>query len=86
VQPLTGAAKAISEILDPKGLEAFSRLQRRSEHASCDVWQLLWREGAAAWEDCVKQSFAAGMSLDLEEATIKYQVKLEAANGQQKPA
>jgi hypothetical protein len=83
VQPLTGAAKAISEILNPKGLEAFSRLQRRSEHASCDLWQLLWREGAAAWEDCVKQSFAAGMSLDLEEATVKYQVKLEAANRHQ---
>ena len=77
VQPPTGAAKAISEILDPKGLDAFNRLQRRSEHASCDLWQLLWREGAAAWEDCVKQSFAAGMSLDLEEATVKYQVKLE---------
>jgi hypothetical protein len=83
VQPLTGAAKAISEILDPKGLESLSRLQRRSEHASCDVWQLLWGKGAAAWEDCVKQSFAAGMSLDLDEATVKYQVKLEAANGHQ---
>jgi hypothetical protein len=42
VQPVTRAAKAISEILDPKGLEAFNRLQRRSEHAFCDLWQLLW--------------------------------------------
>jgi hypothetical protein len=74
VQPVTGAAKAISEILDPKGLDAFNRLQRRSEHALCDFWQLLWGKDAAAWENCIKQSFAAGMSLDLEEATVKYQV------------
>jgi len=83
VQPVTGAAKAISEILDPKGLDAFNRLQRRSQHASCDFWQLLWGKDAAAWENCIKQSFAAGMSLDLEEATVKYQVKLEAATGHQ---
>jgi hypothetical protein len=67
-------------------LEALNRLQRRLEHASCDVWRLLWGKDAAAWEGCVKQSFAAGMSLDLEEATGKYQVKIEAPNGQQKPA
>ena len=83
VQPVTGAAKAISEILDPKGLVAFNRLQRRLQHASCDFWQLLWGKDAAAWENCIKQSFAAGMSLDLEEATVKYQVKLEAATGHQ---
>uniref|UniRef100_A0A383WNJ3 Uncharacterized protein n=1 Tax=Tetradesmus obliquus TaxID=3088 RepID=A0A383WNJ3_TETOB len=73
VQPVTGAAKAISEILDAKGLEAFHRLHQRAQHASCDFWHLLWGEGAAAWEVCIKQSFAAGMSLGLEEATVKYQ-------------
>ena len=57
VQPVTGAAKAISEIMDPKGLDAFNRLQRRSQHASCDFWQLLWGKDAAAWENCIKQSF-----------------------------
>jgi len=76
VQPVTGAAKAINEVLDSKGLEAFHRLQQRARHASCSCWQLLWGEGAAAWEDCIKQSFAAGMSLQLEEATLKHQVML----------
>jgi hypothetical protein len=83
VQPVTGAAKAIAEILDPRGLEAFNRMQRLLEHVSCDLWQLMWRGDVAAWENCVKQSFAAGMSLDLEEATVKYQVKIDAANGHQ---
>ena len=73
VQPVTGAAKAVHEILDPKGLEVFNGLQRRCKHASCDFWQLLWGEDAAAWQDCIKESFAAGMSLELEEATVKYQ-------------
>lgn len=72
VQPVTGAAKAVHEILDPKGLEVFNGLQRRCKHASCDFWQLLWGEDAAAWQDCIKESFAAGMSLELEEATVKY--------------
>jgi hypothetical protein len=53
VQPVTGAAKAISEILDPKGLEAFPGLHQRAQHASCDFWHLLWGQGAAAWEACM---------------------------------
>ena len=82
VQPVTGAAKAISEILDAKGLEAFHRLHQRAQHASCDFWHLLWGEGAAAWEVCIKQSFAAGMSLGLEEATVKYQVLYNKSSNQ----
>jgi hypothetical protein len=62
------------DILDPKGLEAFHRLHHRTQHALCDIWQLLWGQGAAAWEACIKQSFAAGMSLNLEEATAKHRV------------
>lgn len=66
------AAKAVNDILDPKGLEALHRLHQRAQHASCDWQLLLWWQGAAALEDCIKQSFAAGMSLNLEQAKVKH--------------
>jgi hypothetical protein len=48
-QPVTGATKAVHEILDPKGLEVFNGLQRRCKHASYDFWQLLWVKPFTSW-------------------------------------
>lgn len=64
-------------------MEAFHRLHQCAQHALCDFWQLLWVQGAAAWEACIKPSFAADISLGLEEATVKYQVLY---NKKQQPA
>ena len=84
IQPASAPTSTPSSIhsapvLDPKGLEALKRLQQRAEHAETDFWALLWSADAAAWEECFKGSFAAGMSLHLEDSTAQYQVSFAVA-------
>jgi hypothetical protein len=74
VQVDSSSADAQKFAFDSKGIEAFHRLQQRVQNADADFWQLLWAGSAEAWEQAVQQSFAAGMSLHLEESTLQYQV------------
>lgn len=62
-------------VLDPAGFDAFKRLQRRADSAQLDLWELLWEGEAADWERCFVTSFAAGVSRDLQESTLQYQVR-----------
>ena len=62
-------------ILDEAALKGFKRLQERAAKADVDLWQLLWLGDTANWEQMITQSFAAGMSLELEESTVQQQVR-----------
>ena len=62
-------------ILDEAALKGLKRLQERAAKADVDLWQLLWLGDTANWEQMITQSFAAGMSLELEESTVQQQVR-----------
>lgn len=61
-------------ILDEGALKGLKRLQERAAKADVDLWQLLWLGDTANWEQMITQSFAAGMSLELEESTVQQQL------------
>ncbi|WIA36185.1 hypothetical protein OEZ86_007528 [Tetradesmus obliquus] len=61
-------------ILDEGALKGLKRLQERAAKADVDLWQLLWLGDTANWEQMITQSFAAGMSLELEESTMQQQL------------
>jgi hypothetical protein len=62
-------------VLDPAGLDGFKRLQRRADSAQLDLWQRLWEGEAEDCEKCIVTSFADGLSGDLQESTLQYQVR-----------
>jgi hypothetical protein len=76
IAPLSSTDQASAiPVLDPAGLDGFKRLQRRTDRAKLDLWQLLWEGEAEDWERCFVTSFAVGLSRDLQESTLQYQVR-----------
>jgi hypothetical protein len=73
---ITSAAVSANQlaILDEAARKGLKRLQDRAERVDVDLWQLLWMGDTAGWEEIITQSFAAGMSLDLEEPTVQHQL------------
>ena len=77
IAPLSSTDQAsATPILDPAGLDGLKRLQRRADSAQLDLWPLLWEGAAEDWEKCFITSFAAGLSRDLLESTLQYQVRV----------
>lgn len=62
-------------VLDPAGLDGFKRLQRRADSVQVDFWKLLWEGSGEDWEKCFAASFAAGLSRDLQDTTLRDQVR-----------
>jgi hypothetical protein len=71
---LTEAVR-VADIFDPAALVTFKRLVERCRVTGTDCWELLWCGRTAGWEQCMTKSFAAGVSLNLEESTIKQMVR-----------